>query len=416
MKKIVLLLLSLVLISCGSGKGDAKGQVDLNFWNPFGGPDAQVMNNLIIKFNKENKGSIRIKPQSIDNAGGAYYEKLRISMQSNSAPDVAIFHRDKLPLYKSMNFLTEISKDDLASANIKEKNIIPNVLEKTIFEGKNYAIPLDTHQLVMWYNKDLISDADVPRTYEEAIQKSKDFNKDGKYLYAIPNNPFILSRVFYAGVIQNGGQVISEDGMEATYNSPEGVEVLEKMVKYAHNKDLNPAPGGDVQNMFRQGKVAVINEGIWMATQFKDMNVGVISGDHFFGDKKKAMWASSHTFGIPVQKNISPEKKAAILKFISYITKNSITWAAAGQIPANITVQDTPEFKAMDAQNKISKSMDSFSVMPNVPQFSELYSAIERKTTEAYLKKITAKEALDQAAEEGKIKAEKLLNLLNKKK
>lgn len=419
MKKIlVLLILSLLVISCNGKKGNdgtagSGKEIELSFWNPFGGPDAQTMNNIIMEFNKENKGKIKVKPQSIDNAGGAYYEKIRVSAQSGSSPDVAIMHIDQMPLYAAMGILSEITSTDTSKAGINGSDYIESAWKGTEYKGKRYAIPLDVHPMVLWYNKDLIKDDQVPKTINEVIEKSKEFNAGGKFLFGMPNNPFVISRIFYGGLVQNGGKAVSDDGLKAEFNSQSGIDALTAMAKFANDPKLNPKVGADVVNMFKQGKIAMIMEGIWMLSAFKDMHVGAISWDQFFGDKGKGMWASSHTFVVPAQKSeISPEKKEAIITFIKYITEHSLEWSKAGLIPANKTVHALPEFKALPIQSAMAENLDSFAIWPAVPTFAEIWSGIERLSNEVILGKKDAKTALDEAAKEGEAKATKQMDLL----
>ncbi|MGL6131751.1 MAG: ABC transporter substrate-binding protein [Fusobacteriaceae bacterium] len=393
----------------------AYGNIDLNFYTPFGGPDAKTMNTLIMKFNKENQGEIRIKPQSIDNAGGAYYEKLRLAAQSGTAPDVAVMHIDQLPLYSAMGILSEITPENLSKSGINSEEYVESVWKGTEYKNQRFAIPLDIHPLILWYNKNLVSEEQIPKTYEELVQKSKEFANanPGKYLFGMPHNPFLMSRTFYAALIQNGGKAITEDGLKAEYNSQEGVDALTKMSIFAQDRSLNPKVGADVVNMFKQGKIAMTLEGIWMTNAFKNMNVGAVSWEKMFGDKEKGIWASSHTFVIPKQeKGLIPEKQEAVLKFIKFINENSIEWAKAGQIPANKLVHQNPEFKKLPIQSKMAENLDSFLIFPASPTFAELWSGMERYSNEAIIGKKLPKEALDSTAKEGEAKAKKLTEIL----
>jgi multiple sugar transport system substrate-binding protein len=60
-------------------------------------------------------------------------------------------------------------------------------------------------------------------------------------------------------------------------------------------------------------------------------------------------YADSHTFAIPANKGkeMTPEKRAAVLEVIGWMDKNSLFWATAGHIPAYGPVTATAEYKAM---------------------------------------------------------------------
>ena len=63
-----------------------------------------------------------------------------------------------------------------------------------------------------------------------------------------------------------------------------------------------------------------------------------------------ATYADSHTFAIPKNagKDISAEKRAAVLEVMSWISKNSLFWATAGHIPAYGPVTESDEYKMME--------------------------------------------------------------------
>lgn len=57
-----------------------------------------------------------------------------------------------------------------------------------------------------------------------------------------------------------------------------------------------------------------------------------------------------HSFAIPANKDkeMTPEKRAAVLEVISWIEKNSLLWATAGHIPAYGPITESAEYKAME--------------------------------------------------------------------
>jgi multiple sugar transport system substrate-binding protein len=61
-------------------------------------------------------------------------------------------------------------------------------------------------------------------------------------------------------------------------------------------------------------------------------------------------YSDSHAFAIPnnVGKEMSPEKRAAVLKVIDEIVGQGLFWATAGHIPALKSVTDSAEYQAME--------------------------------------------------------------------
>ena len=107
--------------------------------------------------------------------------------------------------------------------------------------------------------------------------------------------------------------------------------------------------------LFTSGKAAMMINGVWevptmtdLAKQGKLFDWGAVEIPVIFD--KPCTYADSHSFAIPKNKGkeMSPEKRAAVLEVISWMDKNSLFWATAGHIPAYKPVTETAEYKAME--------------------------------------------------------------------
>ncbi|TGP83852.1 extracellular solute-binding protein, partial [bacterium M00.F.Ca.ET.221.01.1.1] len=107
--------------------------------------------------------------------------------------------------------------------------------------------------------------------------------------------------------------------------------------------------------LFTSGKAAMMINGVWevptmtdLAKQGKLFDWGAVEIPVIFD--KPCTYADSHSFAIPKNKGkeISPQKRAAVLEVISWMDKHSLFWATAGHIPAYKAVTETAEYKAME--------------------------------------------------------------------
>ncbi|MBK8129206.1 MAG: hypothetical protein IPK53_09915 [bacterium] len=70
---------------------DACGSVELQYWNPFTGPDGPLMGEMVEAFNAEHENiNVVMTTQS------EYYTQLGTAAASNTLPDVAIVHADQV--------------------------------------------------------------------------------------------------------------------------------------------------------------------------------------------------------------------------------------------------------------------------------------------------------------------------------
>src|SRR6185503_21298766 len=64
-----------------------------------------------------------------------------------------------IPLAVSQGTLSEITADDMKTLGFAEKDFAPAIWNAVHFDGKQYAVPLDTHPIVLYYNKDKLAKA-----------------------------------------------------------------------------------------------------------------------------------------------------------------------------------------------------------------------------------------------------------------
>lgn len=95
--------------------------------------------------------------------------------------------------------------------------------------------------------------------------------------------------------------------------------------------------------------------GVWEVPTMTDLNAqgklfnwGAVELPVIFD--KPATYADSHAFALPLNqgKEMTPEKRAAVLEVMSWMSKNSLFWATAGHIPANGAVVASAEYAAME--------------------------------------------------------------------
>ncbi|SES26050.1 ABC transporter substrate-binding protein [Salipaludibacillus aurantiacus] len=385
--------------------GDAD--IVLDFWNGFTGPDGDDIARIISDFNEEYEGEIAIRTQTMpwDN----FYDQYRTVVANNEAPDIAIMHLDSIAGYAQNDTLTPL--DELAAdIGLEEDDFIEEVWQAGEYEGSRYAIPLDVHPLALYYNIDLLEEAgysEPPETYDELVEMSLAV-QDSSDAYGIAMPVYWPSNmIFFSSLVSHGGETVSDDGMTALYNSPEGEEALQKMVDLVYEHEVSPS---DVQadgevTLFRQGNSAFHINGIWMITGFEEqdgLNFGSAPMPQF-GDEE-GVWAGSHNFVLPKQQEEDPERQEAAMEFIRYVSENSIDWARAGQVPAAYSVLEREEFQELEHQYNISQQ--TFVFPPTSPYYGDTWGPTGPAVDEAMLGQLSPEEALDRAAREGEANAE----------
>jgi multiple sugar transport system substrate-binding protein len=214
---------------------------------------------------------------------------------------------------------------------------------------------------------------------------------------------FPIRQIFEMLLYQFGGTSFNEDGTEAAWNSEAGVQaaqwILDAQAAYSQ-----PNLEVDAElNSFKGGTVGMIWNGIWQTTNVTGEGVffnGVATAVPQIGTQM-AVWAGSHQLTLPAQADEDPCRDTAAGIFISYLLDNSLTWARAGQLPANNAVRESEEFAEVQPQADIAAgSADYVFFPPSVPGITDAYGPLDEAMSALLSGNATDIQAeLDNAAE-----------------
>jgi multiple sugar transport system substrate-binding protein len=353
---------------------ECTGTVELQYWNPFTGPDGPFMGQMVDAFNAANP-NIRVTMTS----QAEYYTQLTTAAAADTLPDVAIVHADQVATQAFRGVLRPI--DDLVGTMGIDGGDYPEaVWAAGEVAGQRYAIPLDIHPMTMFVNMELLKAAGI----NEAPKTAEEFEAAAQAVTAGDNKGFLLTggfpiqQIFQQMLHQFGGSEFNEDGTEVTWNSDAGVQALQWM-KDAQGKYSEPNLEVDAElAAFKTGTAGMIWNGIWQTTnvtgegvEFESMATAVPQVG-----PNPAVWAGSHQLTLPSKANPDPCKDAASAMLIRYLVDNSVTWAKAGQIPASNTVRESADFQAVEPQVNIAPSVENAIFPPSVPGITDAFGPL----------------------------------------
>jgi multiple sugar transport system substrate-binding protein len=343
-----------------------QAQQKVIWWDFLGGGDGIRMKKLITDFNAEHTGKIEIEATTLD-WGVPFYTKVQTSAAVGEGPDVMTYHTSRIPLAITQNTLAEISAEDMAAMGFGEADFAPAIWSAVNLDGKQYAVPLDTHPIVLYYNKDklaaagLIGDNGLPKdlngidNFKAALTKLQEGGtKWAMSTYTAGGN--FQFRTIYSLLCQQDGEMMTGDEWLAGDNKDKlvnAVTVLSDWVKDGHVPAYTEYPAAIA--LFTSGEAAMHINGVWEVPTMSDLassgklgfEWGAIELPVFFNHP--CTYSDSHAFAIPnnAGKEADPEKHAAVLEVISWIVKQGNYWATAGHIPALKGVTDSAEYQAM---------------------------------------------------------------------
>lgn len=396
----------------------SEDQINLQFWNPFTGSDGATMNQIVDDFNKANEGKIHVDVQTMES--GDYYAKLPTVVSSGTGiPDVVILHVDRLPYYSQRGLIYEMD-EDIASMGLSKDDFIETAWDAGVMEdGKRYSVPLDTHMWELFYNKDILeeigySEADLQGITQEKLEEickaatDKGYTGMGLYWPGICNLYYGLLRQY------NGDYVDPSEPAKPLFNSESGIKAAE-FIKELQDLGVTNDIGADQETLFKAGTELFCSTGIWANAGFAAID-GLNYGQMFFPEigGQAGNMANSHNLCMLKQPNDDPARKEASLKFIKYVSDNSLAWAGAGQVPARLEILNSDDFKALP-WGFAAENPDAFSFMPACVTSANMNDTVNQYLLEYYNGNYaTAKDALDAAAAEAEQAAQATLDTLSK--
>src|SRR6478752_9529274 len=123
----------------------------LTYWNLFGGGDGVRMQTMESTYAEQQGG-----PDSLQAAtftwGNPYYTKVTLATIGDAPPDVAVSHLTRAKNLARAGLLTEITEDMLGLVGLSASDFNATAWKNQQVDGAFFAIPLDTHPFVLYYN------------------------------------------------------------------------------------------------------------------------------------------------------------------------------------------------------------------------------------------------------------------------
>lgn len=359
----------------------------LVFWSLFSGGDGEFMDQIISDY---NAGGPTKQVQSIMLVWDDYYTKLQTAVAAGKGPDLGVSHVSKLPelvdqgVVEPMDsYLDELGVD--LSSMYSE-----NSLESVTFDGQIYAIPLDTHAEILYYNTDILEKAGVKFNadgqldisswddFKAILDKCKNVMGDGESVIALTNAGDDPYRLWWATYFQMGGTpLVNDEGTELTIDQDIALQAAE-FVKSLYEDGYVMEGITDHQQLFQSGKAAFCTGGTWATGAFEkteNLNFQTQVWPQLFDND--SCWADSHTLILPVKSGRSEEDSQAAVEFLVSASKDGgLVWAGSGQIPSNKEVLENQEYLDMPYRSGYRAALDTAVLPSKNPHFYAMKAAM----------------------------------------
>ena len=344
----------------------ARAEDTIVWWDFLSGGDGVRMKAMLEEFNKEHAGKVKIDATTSE-WGTPFYTKVQTAAATGQGPDVMTYHELRMPLGVSEGVLSPLTPEELAAAGIKASDFSPaNWKAAQGPDGKQYAVPLDIHSIILYYNKDLLKKAgllgddgkpkglDGAANFDAALAK---LTSNGVYGLSVPNDGAPGWRIFYTLLNQEDGQFLKDgkfldgDNLDkADHRARRDAKVDEERLRRPRIPNIRPRSPSSPQARRRCTSTASGKCRPWSISPRRgNCSTGARSRSRLLYSHP-ATWADSHSFAIPNRKG-NPVDRRQTQSWCSTpsigSTTHSLEWAGGGHVPAYLPVQESAEFKAM---------------------------------------------------------------------
>jgi multiple sugar transport system substrate-binding protein len=386
----------------GSAAGGATysgPKVTVKFWNGWTGADGDVAKKMIADFNSATPNvAVEMNVLKWED----FFQKLPAAVTSGNGPDIAVMHIDDIPTQAAQRVIVPIG--DVATAlGLEQSDFAPAVWNGGMYKDQRYGIPIDVHDLGLYYNQSLFEKAkiDKPPTNEDeylaALDKLKGIGIQGSWV-----SPFQFTGgfMFQSLLWQFGGDLYDKEVANATWNSDAGVKALTWMVNliksgYSPN---NVAQDADYIAL-KNAKNALNWQGIWQvneATTLKDTKILTAPLPKI--GPSGGVWGNSHQFVLPKTKNVDQNTVDAARYFVNWFTRHEIDWAASAKVPASNALAASAEFKKQTQLDAFAQEVPDVHFPPAVAGIGDATGKLYDALQSAVLGKSAPEQALSDSA------------------
>lgn len=306
-------------------------------------------------------------------------EDLTLDGPAGIGADVVSVPSDQIPVAVLQGLLLELDVDSSVTSIFSE-----GALASQVAEGGLFGLPYAVETQLMFYNRDLISAADLPQSFDEWYDVSQDFLGEGKFgLLAL------LDQIYYTyGIIaQYGGYIFGRDGVDYDVNdiglnNAGALAAMEYLTRF-YGSGTFPAgivgPSGIsvLDGLFEEGMAAAVISGPWNLSRFENagVNFGVAPLPLLGNGERMASFFGVKGYSVSSFAT-NPELATLFVIYLTNYENSLVRYDRTAEVPALADAgSDSEVAEAMNIQ------MEALVHMPRIPAMNEVWSIDERLQT-----------------------------------
>ena len=357
-----------------SNKNKGNGEYDLLVWEDQ--DKSKGIEEAVKKFEEEKGVKIKVVEKTYANQ----IEDLRLDGPAGTGADVITIPGDQVCTAVTSGLLKELDIDDSTKEIYTD-----SAMESQIIDGKVYGLPKAVETQILYYNKDLIKDEELPQTTDEWLEYSKKVTKDGNYgLLAL------WDQIYYAQGdigLNNDGAVEAAQYIEQFYKSgvfPKGI--------------IGEQGISTLDSLFTEGKAAAVISGPWNIDPYKAAGIN-------YGVRELPMLPNGEHMGslIGVKSyNVSsysknPELAEELVEFLANEENSKARFEVTQEVPAVKTLAEDESIMASESAKAVAEQSQYAELTPGITEMNSVWEPIDSALQTIATGKSAPKSALDTA-------------------
>ena len=403
---LLLSTLTLGLAACGPGEETSSGkpskadkkEYDLLVWEDQ--DKKSGIEEAVKQFEEEHDVKIKV----VEKAYAGQIEDLRLDGPAGTGPDVITIPADQIGTAVTEGLLAKLDVTDEVKSIYTE-----SAMQSQIVEGETYGLPKAVETQILYYNKDIISEADLPETTDEWLEYSKAVTDKEKFgLLALWDQIYYAQGVLggYGGYVfgqDSEGNYLAEDIGLANEDAIKGAEYIQQFYQSGvFPTGIIGEQGINVlDSLFTEGKAAAVISGPWNLTPYKEagINYGVKelpilgNGEHmssFIGVKSYNVSSYSK----------NTELAQEFVEFITNAENSAVRYEKTSEVPAVASLSEDPIIQASESAVAVSKQSQHAVLTPSITAMNSVWEPIDAALQTIATGKGEPKKVLPQAVEQ----------------
>ena len=360
------LLFAFLLVPILAFAGD-KGKITLKVWESDKGPDTFVKQAGDAFAKKNPNIAIEYVHVELGDAAG----QIALDGPAGVGPDLFACPHDKLGELVSGGHVLPTEN----AASIK-KQVLGTCSTALTYSGKMYGYPISAETYALFYNKALIKDSELPKSWDELAAFAKKFNAShpGKYGFIMDVGNAYYTIIF---TTSDGNRLFGPTGTDRANTNINSDKSVKGMKFFQSLKGSLNVPSADLTTAvadaaFASGNAAMYITGLWNVVPFQNakLNFGVTSLPSLPGDKNPAAsFAGTRAMFVSAYSN-HPKEAAQFAAFLLTPEMQQLRFKITGALPSVNTKVDSPYMAGF------LKQLAYAFPMPSIPEMSAYWEAM----------------------------------------